>query len=208
MEIKVCGITNAHDINALKSMKINRLGFIFYDKSPRNISDLPLEKYLKDFPSRIKKVGVFVNSEASFIKKQIDRLSLDAIQLHGNESPEFCSSFKKGIEVIKAFSIKDENSLIDCNTYLDSCDYFLFDTYTPNYGGSGLNFDWSLLHNYKLSKPFFLSGGIDLSSLDGIKRINNPFLCGIDVNSKFEIKPGIKDINKINELIKQLIIEY
>ena len=207
MEIKVCGITNAHDINALKNMNINRLGFIFYDKSPRNVSDLSLEKDLKDFPSRIKKVGVFVNEEVSFIKKQIDRFSLDAIQLHGNESPEFCNTFKKEIEVIKAFSIKDENSLLDCSKYLDSCDYFLFDTYTPNYGGSGLNFDWSILHNYKLSKPFFLSGGIDLSSLDEIKRISNPFLCGIDVNSKFEIKPGIKDINKIHELIKQLKIE-
>lgn len=204
MEIKVCGITLKNDILLLEKFKIDRLGFIFYNSSPRDVSNLSIIDTVRSIPTHIKKVGVFVNSEIKFISSQIDDYKLDSVQLHGNESPDFCMKLNNKAEVIKSFSVRDESSFNKCKLYYNVCDYFLFDTYTSSYGGSGKQFDWNLLDSCDINKPFFLSGGIDLASVNRILKIKNSFLAGIDVNSKFELSPGKKDLNKIDILIKQL----
>ncbi len=201
MQLKVCGITTSEDILNLITMKIDRLGFIFYHKSKRYVYGKLIEDGLKEIPKHIKKTGVFVNAEIAEIENIIDQYHLDSIQLHGDESPEFCRHFKNTVEVIKTISIKDKSSFETAKMYKDACDLFLFDTQSENYGGTGKTFDWQWLEAYTLDKPFYLSGGISLENCKEIKKIKHKQLIGIDVNSKFEIRPGIKDIDKIKQLI-------
>jgi phosphoribosylanthranilate isomerase len=204
MQLKVCGITTSEDIKALISLNISRLGFIFYHKSKRYVYGKLIEDGLQVIPQHIKKTGVFVNAEIAEIEQIVDAFHLDAIQLHGDESPEFCNYFKTKTEVIKTISIKEKESFASANLYIDACDLFLFDTHSENYGGTGKTFDWHWLEAYKLDKPFYLSGGISLENFEEIKKIRYPQLIGIDVNSMFEISPGIKDIEKIKQLISRL----
>lgn len=201
MELKVCGITTTENIMELISLKISRLGFIFYHKSKRYVYGKLSEDGLSATPKRIKKTGVFVNAEIAEIEQIIDQYQLDSIQLHGDESPEFCRHLKTKTEVIKTVSIKDKSSFETAKIYLDACDLFLFDTHSDNYGGTGKTFEWQWLEAYVLDKPFYLSGGISLENYEKIKKINHTKLIGIDINSKFEIRPGIKDIEKIKQLI-------
>jgi len=201
MQLKVCGITTSEDILTLITIKIDRLGFIFYHKSKRYVYGKLIEEGLKEIPKHIKKTGVFVNAEIAEIEQIIDQYHLDSIQLHGDESPEFCKYFRTKTEVIKVISIKDESSFKIAKLYKDACDLFLFDTQSENYGGTGKTFDWQWLDAYTLDKPFYLSGGISLENFKEIKQIKHKQLVGIDVNSKFEIRPGIKDVDKIKELI-------
>jgi len=201
MQLKVCGITTTEDIIALISLEIDRLGFIFYHKSKRYVYGKLIEDGLKEIPKHIKKTGVFVNAEIAEVEQIIDQYHLDSIQLHGDESPEFCRHFKNKVEVIKTISIKDEDSFETAKLYLDACDLFLFDTHSDNYGGTGKTFDWHWLEANSLNKQFYLSGGISLENVEEIKNIKHNQLIGIDINSKFEIRPGIKDIVKIKQLI-------
>ncbi|MBK6834766.1 MAG: phosphoribosylanthranilate isomerase [Bacteroidetes bacterium] len=202
MQLKVCGLTDINQIKELSNLEIDRLGFIFYKKSPRYVDEKLNKEELVKINSKANKTGVFVNEKIDCIKNVIKDFKLTSVQLHGNESPDFCKELKDNIEVIKTISIKNKESFIELEKYKDTCDYFLFDTYSEAYGGTGEKFDWSWLINYKLNIPFFLSGGIDLADIKDIQAINHPNLVGIDVNSKFEIAPGIKDLNKIKELIK------
>lgn len=202
MQLKVCGIINNETIRELIPLDVNRLGFIFYHQSPRYVYSKLIEDGLKEIPQHIKKTGVFVNAEIAEIEKLIESCQLDAIQLHGDESPEFCKYFKTKTEVIKTISIKDKSSFEIVKLYHDACDLFLFDTQSDKYGGTGKPFNWQWLENYNLDKPFFLSGGISLQNFEEIKKIKHPKLVGIDVNSKFEIRPGIKNIEMIKKLIK------
>ena len=201
MQLKVCGITTTEDIMALITMKIDRLGFIFYHKSKRYVYGKLIEEGLKEIPKHIKKTGVFVNAEIAEIEQIIDQYHLDSIQLHGDESPEFCNHFRTKTEVIKAISIRDKNSFETAKLYGNACDLFLFDTQSEHYGGTGKTFDWQWLEKYTLDKPFYLSGGISIENFEEIKKIRHEKLIGIDINSKFEIRPGIKDIEKIKQLI-------
>ncbi|MDO9257440.1 MAG: phosphoribosylanthranilate isomerase [Bacteroidales bacterium] len=201
MELKVCGITTDEDILALINLKIDRLGFIFYHMSKRYVYGKLIEDGLKAIPEHIKKTGVFVNAEITEIEQLIDQYHLDSIQLHGDESPEFCQHLRTKTEVIKTISIKDKSSFETAKLYENACDLFLFDTQSANYGGTGKTFDWQWLEAYDLDKPFYLSGGISLENFAEIKKINHQKLIGIDINSKFEIRPGIKDIEKIKQLI-------
>ena len=201
MELKVCGITTPEDIMQLVTMDISRLGFIFYHKSKRYVYGKLIEDGLKSIPKHIKKTGVFVNAELAEIEQIIDQYKFESIQLHGDESPEFCNHFRMKAEVIKTISVKDKSSFEMAGLYRDACDLFLFDTHSENYGGTGKTFDWQWLEAYKLDKPFYLSGGISLENIEEIKKIKHGKLTGIDVNSKFEISPGIKDIEKIKQLI-------
>jgi phosphoribosylanthranilate isomerase len=201
MQIKVCGITNTEDIRALIPLDISRLGFIFYHKSSRYVLGKLIEEGLNEIPKQIKKTGVFVNAEVGEIEQILDRYHLDSIQLHGDESPEFCNYFRDKTEVIKTISIKDEGSFETALLYKDACDLFLFDTHSEHYGGTGKTFDWRWLEGYSLNKPFYLSGGISLENFAEIKKINNKHLLGIDINSRFETAPGIKDIEKIKTLL-------
>lgn len=202
MQLKVCGITTTEDILELIKLKIDRLGFIFYHKSKRYVYGKLIEDGLEEIPKQIKKTGVFVNAGIAEIEQIIDQYHLDSIQLHGDETPEFCKYFRTKTEVIKAISIKDKSSFETVEIYLDACDLFLFDTQSENYGGTGKTFDWQWLDAYELDKPFYLSGGVSLENVEEIKKIKHDQLIGIDINSKFEIRPGIKDIEKIKQLIK------
>ena len=201
MQLKVCGITSTETIRELVPLSIDRLGFIFYHKSARYVYGKLIEEGLSMVPKHIKKTGVFVNAEIAEIEQIIDRYKLDSIQLHGDETPVFCQHFRPKTEVIKTISIKDKSSFETAKLYQDSCDLFLFDTQSEHYGGTGKAFDWRWLEAYTLDKPFYLSGGISLENFAEIKNIKHKQLLGIDVNSKFETAPGIKDIEKIKQLI-------
>jgi phosphoribosylanthranilate isomerase len=201
MQLKVCGIINTETIRALIPMKISRMGFIFYHRSPRYVYGKLIEQGLNEIPKHIKKTGVFVNAEITEIEQIIEAFHLDSIQLHGDESPEFCDYFKNKTEVIKTISVKDESSFETANLYKDICDLFLFDTHSDKFGGTGKVFDWQWIHAYTLNKPFYLSGGISLENFKEIKKIKHKQLTGIDINSRFETAPGIKDIEKIRQLV-------
>ena len=196
----------AANIAAVAELKPDYLGFIFYEKSPRLISDVSAE-LIKYIPAEIKTVGVFVNEELEKVNDKVNTLKLKAVQLHGSESPEYCAALKSSfpaLEVIKAFGIDEDFDFSDLEPYLAVVDYFLFDTKTKTHGGSGETFNWSVLERYTYSKAYFLSGGIDLEHGPAIKKINDERLYALDINSRFEIKPGLKDAEKIKEFIKEM----
>ncbi len=199
MKIKVCGISQNKQLLELDSIEeIDFLGLIFHTSSARKV--LELSKKLK----KSKKVGVFVNADLDFISKNAEEYALDFIQLHGNESPEFCREISDKYTVIKAFGVDVDFNFNDLHAYKTSVDYFLFDTKTEKHGGSGKKFNWEILSNYKLNIPFFIAGGISTDDSVEIKKINHPQFYGIDINSKFEISPGIKDEQLIKNFINEL----
>ncbi|WP_418697865.1 phosphoribosylanthranilate isomerase [Bacteroides sp.] len=197
---KVCGMTRADNIRSVEQLGVDMIGFIFYPKSPRCLLEMP--DYL---PTRAKRVGVFVNASKEDILMYADRFALDCIQLHGSESPEYCRSLlAAGQRLIKAFSIALPKDLLAVSAYNGLCDYYLFDTKTPQYGGSGNQFDWNILNRYNGPTPFLLSGGINSYSAKAIKEFHHPRFAGIDLNSRFETAPGIKDVERIETFLKEL----
>jgi len=207
MKIKVCGLKDPENIKAVAALSPDYMGFIFYGPSPRFVDDLSAE-LLNNISASIYKTGVFVNESEENINKQIDKHNFNAIQLHGDESPEFCNSFKNKVIVLKAFGLHEDFDFEQLKAYSDSVDFFLFDTKTPIHGGSGKTFNWSVLGGYKLDVPFFLSGGISPDNIEEIKNIDHPQFYGIDLNSKFETAPGIKKIEQLEkafDIIKQSI---
>lgn len=204
LKLKICGMRQAANIAAVADLHPDYMGFIFYQKSPRFISEVSAE-LIKYVPSSIKTTGVFVDEELEVVKTHIVKLNLKAVQLHGKESIGYCEEIKStGIEVIKAFGIDGKFDFSQLEAYVDAVDYFLFDTQTAQHGGSGKVFDWRLLQHYKLEKPYFLSGGIDLQHAEVIREINDRRLYAIDVNSKFEVEPGLKDVKRLREFKKLL----
>ena len=200
MIVKVCGLKEMNNINQLNEIDIDLMGFIFYDKSSRFIEhDINTSHITK------KKVGVFVNESMGYIKKKIKKYNLNYVQLHGYETPKFSEKLMNYCKVIKAFRISENFDFNSTNQYADCCDLFLFDTFSKNFGGSGKKFDWRILKGFN-KKKFLLSGGIDINCVDEINNIKNEneFLLGIDINSKFEISPGLKDIKKVNMFLKKL----
>lgn len=189
--------TNILDIG---NMQPDFMGFIFYNKSPRFVgADFAMPGLLD---KNVKRVGVFVNTDVSDIISTIGKHKLDMVQLHGDESTELCQKVKSQAEVIKVFSIDDTFNFNVVKPYEAVVDYFLFDTKGPQRGGNGVAFDWRALRNYKGDVPFFLSGGINSNNAAFINEINHPRLFAIDVNSGIEIRPGLKDPSKFNELNK------
>ncbi len=205
MKIKVCGMKYSENIEALAKLNPDFMGFIFYEKSPR-FAATDLDKVLlSNLDSSITKVGVFVNKDLLTIKLTCSEYEIKTVQLHGDESPELCAALKdSGFTVIKVFGINEFFDFKKLYPYANHCDYFLFDTITHGYGGSGTKFDWELLENYRLGKPYFLSGGIGLEHLSEIKNNSDDRLHGIDVNSRFEIKPGLKNISALESLFKEI----
>ncbi|MCC6690957.1 MAG: phosphoribosylanthranilate isomerase [Bacteroidia bacterium] len=203
VKLKICGMKNADNINDAAKVVPDFMGFIFYPHSKRFVG---ADFIIPHLPASISKVGVFVNSTIDEIKLIVKNYKLDYVQLHGNESPDFCSEAHKFVGVIKAFGVHDSFDFSICNQYQQSCNYFLFDTQTSEYGGSGLKFGWEMLKKYNCSTPFFLSGGINMEDLSQILYLKSqiPNLYAIDVNSKFEIAPGLKDINKLKLLTNEL----
>ena len=205
MKLKVCGMRSSENILNLAKIMPDYMGFIFWEHSTRFVSN-PTPELSKE----IKKVGVFVNASLNYIKECVEVHKLKAIQLHGDESPEECSKLKEiDVEVIKSFAMLNEFDFNELAFYESVCDYFLFDTKGFLPGGNGLHFDWTLLKNYRLKKPFFLSGGIgpdDSVAIALINKLNLP-VYAVDVNSKFEIEPGYKNIQSIKEFKSKLYNE-
>ncbi len=193
MRVKVCGMIDQKQLITIDPL-VNYVGFIFYEKSPRFIENRIVSQHAK-------RVGVFVNQTESYIKHQIVKHDLDIVQLHGNESPDLCKSLRGDAQVFKAFGIQSEEDILKTETYADAVDCFLFDTKTPKYGGSGIRFDWELLSKYQLDIPFMLSGGIQMSHAEEIRKISHPQFEGIDINSGFEISPGNKNVQLIKSFI-------
>ena len=202
MKIKVCGMRDKENISGLLALKPDYIGFIFYDKSKRVVTDFPQ----MEIPSSVKKVGVFVNETIQEIIEKVNKHALDFVQLHGNETSEYCEKLaSKNIKIIKAFSV-DENFDFSAIKSFEKCvSLFLFDTKGNNYGGNGVKFNWDLLQNYKGKIPFLLSGGINKNDADEIKKMKHLAFLGIDINSGFELEPGLKNIKEIKEF-KSLLI--
>ncbi len=203
MKVKICGLRDGDNIQAVAALAPHYVGFICYGPSPRYINDMPAQT-LANLPAEIYKTGVFVNESKENIAKLINQYGFNAIQLHGNESPEFTQSFRDRVLVLKAFGLDKNFDFEQLNAYANKVDYFLFDTKTDLHGGSGKTFDWGVLDNYKLNVPFFLSGGLSLGNLDEVKTIRHPQFYGVDLNSKFETSPGVKDIEKLKKAFEML----
>lgn len=206
MKVKVCGMRNPENIEKIIKLKPDYMGFIFYPKSKRYIGDIEPTMLTNGLFKKTKKVGVFVNELLRDVVVQSNTYGLDLVQLHGNESEEYCYELHcMDVPVIKAFGIDDDFDFHSTSDFAKYCDYFLFDTKIGNQsGGTGKKFDWGILENYNTNIPFFLSGGIDVQDLDEIKKIDHPQLYGVDINSKFETEPAIKNVNKVEEFIKNL----
>lgn len=205
LKIKVCGMKFPTNKEAVASLGVDILGFIFYAPSKRYVGTIEEDEKAKLFDTRKEKAGVFVNEEIETIINCISEFGFNYIQLHGDESPSFCKELKKsGVRIIKAFRVGKTFDFSQLSNYTDSVDYFLFDTKAEQAGGTGKKFDWFLLNNYTLQVPFFLSGGIGPDDVNSIKGFNHPMLFGVDLNSGFEDKPGEKNSEKLNQFIKQL----
>ncbi|MDN3492592.1 phosphoribosylanthranilate isomerase [Winogradskyella sp. APC 3343] len=219
------------NMEAVANLQPNYLGFIFYNKSTRYFDSV-----IPTLPKSIKKVGVFVNEDMNSVIEMITKFNLQAVQLHGEESPEYCEQLKRQyeesnneitspkvtdnhdsikksnqiatLEIIKVFSIKDEFNFEVLQPYENHCDYFLFDTKGKLPGGNGYTFNWSVLNSYPSKKPYFLSGGIGINEAEKVKEfIKSPaskYCYALDVNSKFEIEPGLKNIEKLKTFIQEI----
>ena len=224
MKLKVCGMKYVENILQVAELQPDYLGFIFYEKSKRNF-----EGIIPELSNSIKKTGVFVNEYKEIVISLVEEYRLDAIQLHGDESADYIIKLKKQlaenralfieenkqikkkknqhyiskneIEIIKVFGIKNEFNFDVLKPYLEVVDFFLFDTKGKERGGNGVKFDWSVLEKYPFDKPFFLSGGIGLEDVEQVQKIINSDLpiYALDVNSKFENKPGIKKIEELEK---------
>ena len=189
---------NAENIREVEALGIDLMGFIFWPKSSRYVSERPA--YL---PTNCKRVGVFVDENIETVRRIAEDYALDYIQLHGHESRAYCAQLK-GLKLIKAISVSGRDDIATYKTYEGLVDYFLFDTKCPSVGGSGQQFDWTVLADYVGETPFLLSGGIGPDDAARIRSFHHSQLAGIDLNSRFEITPGLKDINKLKEFIKEL----
>lgn len=205
-KLKICGMREPENIQDLLDVGLDFMGFIFYEKSPRYISDKELGGIAKviDNQDDVKKVGVFVNADIDTILAKNNVLKLDIIQLHGAETPEFCQTVQNhGFKVIKVFSVGNQFDFDQLKPFEKICDYFLFDTKGKLPGGNGFQFDWSLLSAYRGDVPFFIGGGIDPNSAQKIHSFRHPKLFAVDGNSGFEISPALKDIKKIKKFKAQ-----
>lgn len=215
MIIKVCGMREPDNLIALSELPIDWIGMIFYAKSPRAV-DESLASWLEEHEAAFEgkqRVGVFVNAEIDEVLNAVHDYALDFIQLHGEESPEYCQLLRTLMEstsmrkarLIKAFRVGEGFDFNRVNRYSGQCAYFLFDTLGKNYGGTGQQFNWQLLNNYKGVTPFLLSGGIGPEDAAAVKSFEHPQLYGIDLNSKFETQPGQKDIASLKAFVDALV---
>ena len=205
IRVKVCGMRDPLNIKEITEAKPDFIGFVFYQGSPRYVGDKPEIKLFQSVPPWIKKVGVFFNEENQRIIDLSIYAGLDMIQLHGNESPSSCIRLKSlGFTIIKSFNIENDFGFESLMPYMKCCDYFLFDTKSDWPGGSGRKFNWGKLKEYTLDKPFFLSGGIGPEDTSVIKSLGNIGFFAVDINSRFEISPGIKDADSVSTFINEI----
>ena len=226
MLIKVCGMREPENIRNVSELDIDLMGFIFYPKSPRyvnmtttpeafsfdshkNILDEKDEKISATDKRRSpKKVGVFVDESPQNIAEHVRNYGLDYIQLHGKESSDYIESIKSlltpEIRIIKALSVQNVDDVKRWKDYFGKVDFFLFDTQCKTYGGSGAQFDWSVLNSYDGDIPFFLSGGIGPGDVERVLSFNHPMMIGVDLNSRFEISPALKDVDLLRSFIRKI----
>ena len=208
MNIKVCGITTMKQLQQLDGLEVAFAGLVFYKKSLRYVGDKISPEELAGSDLDIKKVGVFVNAEFDEIMETVEDYGLDVVQLHGDETPYLCKQISNEVETIKAFRIDDKtDARVDfiLKDYDDVCDYYLFDTAAKNgFGGTGKKFDWKQIAESKIEKPFFLSGGIGPDDGMLVKEFKHPDYYGVDINSRFEKEPGIKDMAMVLQFIHSL----
>jgi len=216
MKIKVCGLREPENIAAIVGLGVDYIGFIFYEESKRYVGNTKLKAWLEDngeLLNNTKKVGVFVNAGMDTLLNAVHDYQLDYVQLHGNESPGYCQELQllwsvstlKKAKLAKAFSI-DTNFDFDSTTaYAGTCDLFVFDTGGQSeHGGTGVKWDWKKLEEYKGNTPFLLSGGIGPEDVRRIRLLEHPSLAGIDVNSKFEVSPALKDVGLLRDFVSQI----
>ena len=203
MKIKICGLRD--NFEEVLGLKPDFVGLIFYPKSPRYVAESQNETLKRKLTLATKKVGVFVNADYETIIRTAGEFHLDAVQLHGGESPQLCEMLRQDFVVIKAFSIATAEDLQRVEAYGGVVDYFLFDTKTAGYGGSGKKFDWQILQSARINAPFLLSGGISLDDVDTIKTLKIKNFVGVDLNSKFETAPALKDIEKLSQFMDAIM---
>jgi phosphoribosylanthranilate isomerase len=208
MRVKVCGMTLPEQLEQLDGMRVTFAGFIFYPKSPRYVfKHMTTTQIRKE--NNVNKVGVFVNAGIEEVLHMVDECRLHMVQLHGDETPKYCEKIADYVSVVKAFRIS-ENDNIEwmIRPYMDVCDMFMFDTMGAGYGGTGKKFKWEMLQDATIGKPFFLSGGIEPGDEERLKEFTElpvgKALFSVDINSKFEISPGIKDMDKVREFVTRL----
>jgi phosphoribosylanthranilate isomerase len=200
MIIKVCGMTRADNIREVEALGADLMGFVFYPPSPRYVHEMP--GYL---PERARRVGVFVNESKERMVDIGRRFRLDYLQLHGEEPTALCRELRaEGFKIIRRRSITE----LQANEEETVADYLLFDTPTPAYGGSGQMFDWSVLQQYTGKIPFLLSGGIGPEIIDALQTFRHERFVGIDLNSRFETEPGVKDVALLRQFLSQLSVPH
>ncbi|MTB51348.1 phosphoribosylanthranilate isomerase [Lewinella sp. W8] len=216
MKVKVCGLKSPDNIKEILELGVDYIGMIFYAKSPRFAESPELMNWLRQHEAAFentRKVGVFVNAEIEYILNTVHDYQLDFVQLHGNESAGYCRELKllwsvntlRKASIIKAFSVDEGFDFRSTNEYADSCPLFIFDTGGhAAVGGTGQQWDWDKLAEYDSPVPFLLSGGIGLEDADAIRRLDHPQLRGVDVNSKFEVSPGQKDVTRLRLFLREL----
>ena len=204
MLVKVCGMREPDNVKQVAQLGVDMMGFIFYPKSPRYASQVVARS---DADRNVCRVGVFVNDSVSTMLDKIHSFSLNAVQMHGNESRELCEQLraaKGNMKIIKAISVSTAGDIQKYKEYVGAVDYFLFDTKCKTVGGSGQQFDWQVLDEYDGDVPFILSGGIGPEDVERIRNFHHPKCIGIDLNSKFELKPGLKDVEKLNTFLENI----
>ena len=218
LQIKVCGMREPENIRALNALDVDMMGLIFYPKSPRYVRSIPVsagivpDRAASLLRPRAKLVGVFVNEMPQTVVTHAYNYRLDYIQLHGNETPTYIDNLKRtlipdilpDVKIIKAISIREADDVKRWRQYEGHIDLLLFDTKCKTVGGSGEQFDWSVLSAYDGDIPFLLSGGIGPQDAESIKKFKHPMFAGIDVNSKFEDAPAHKDIDKLQNFISSI----
>ncbi len=208
MQIKVCGITNLEQATALQAMGVHYIGFIFYPSSKRYVLEkLSLTDLASFKPTGLKKVGVFVNESLDQLLHIVQEAGLDIVQLHGDETPAYCAAVRQKVATIKVFRVGA--AVPDFAAYEAEVDYFLFDTDSILYGGTGQHFNWELIKGVTIPKPYFLSGGIGPNDIQGVQVMEKTkagkALLALDINSQFELTPGMKDLEKIKIFINAFI---
>ena len=207
MIIKVCGMREPENIRAVEALGVEWIGLIFFPPSPRNVVSLP-----DSLSKQSQRVGVFVDAGVEDIIQKVNVFHLDMIQLHGQESPHFCHVLKQRIpahlKIIKMIPIANEDDILLTHSYSNDIDYYLFESKVPTqgnaYGGSGQKFDWNILKLYQGNIPFLITGGIDENDEERIAQFHHPQFVGIDLNSRFEFSPAIKDISKLHSFIAKV----
>ncbi|MBR1521866.1 MAG: phosphoribosylanthranilate isomerase [Bacteroidaceae bacterium] len=202
MIIKVCGMRDPDNIRQVDELgMVDWMGFIFFPRSPRHVSEVPT--YL---PKDCKRVGVFVNATTEDIVSRIHTFGFHLVQLHGNETPEYISSLREvignDVRIIKMIQIASQEDLAKTHLYEGQIDYFLFETKCQGYGGSGQQFDWDILHHYTGKTPFLITGGIGAENAAKVKAFHHPQFVGIDLNSRFETAPALKDVTRIKNFVQ------